>query len=69
MKKKRYQFLEILYKKDKIAMKYTLNSDSFSFHSTKVEEMFMKWMNRPSVTEMNRGGVYKMERRIKCKIN
>ena len=23
----------------------------------------MKWMNRPSVTEMERGGVYAMDRR------
>ena len=27
----------------------------------KVEEVSMKWMDRPSVTEMERGGVYEME--------
>ena len=26
-----------------------------------VEEVSMKWMDRPSVTEMQRGGVYEME--------
>ena len=27
----------------------------------RVEEVSMKWMDRPSVTEMERGGVYEME--------
>ena len=31
-----------------------------------VEEMFMKWMDRLSVTEMDRGGVYEMDRQTKC---
>ena len=26
-----------------------------------VEEVSMKWMDRPTVTEMERGGVYEME--------
>ena len=26
-----------------------------------VEEVSMKWMNRPSVTEMERGGVYEVD--------
>ena len=26
----------------------------------------MKWMDRPSVTEMESGGVYEMETRKKC---
>ena len=32
-----------------------------------VEEVSMKWMDRPCLTEMERGGVYEMERRKKCK--
>ena len=34
-----------------------------------VEEVSMKWMDRPSVTEIERGGVYEMDRRkktLKC---
>ena len=27
-----------------------------------VEEVSMKWMDRQSVTEMDRGGIYKMDR-------
>ena len=30
--------------------------------STLVEEVSMKWMDRPSVTEMERGGVYEIDR-------
>ena len=30
-------------------------------HERLVEEVSMKWMDRPSVTEMERGGVYEME--------
>ena len=30
-----------------------------------LEEVSMKWMDRPSVTEMERGGVYEMDRRKK----
>ena len=26
----------------------------------------MKWMDRPSVTEMERGGVHEMDRQKKC---
>ena len=26
----------------------------------------MKWIDRPSVTEMDKGGVYEMERQTKC---
>ena len=29
---------------------------------TGVEEVSMKWMDRPSVTEIDRGGVYDMDR-------
>ena len=29
----------------------------------------MKWIDRPSVTEMDRGGVYEMERRTKYQKN
>ena len=34
-----------------------------TFHQEQrpVEEVSMKWMDRPSVTEMERGGVYEME--------
>ena len=32
-----------------------------------VEEVSMKWMDRPSVTEMERGGVYEMDRRKSTK--
>ena len=31
------------------------------FISLLVEEVSMKWMDRPSVTEMERGGVYEVE--------
>ena len=31
--------------------------------------MSMKWIDRPSVTEMNRGGVYEFERQTKCQKN
>ena len=31
-----------------------------------VEEVLMKWMDKPSVTEMERGGVYKMGKQKKC---
>ena len=31
-----------------------------------VEEVSMKWMDRPSVKEMNRGGVYEMDGQTKC---
>ena len=35
-----------------------------------MEEVFMKWMDSPSVgpsvTEMNRGGVYEMDKQKKC---
>ena len=31
-----------------------------------VEEVSMKWMDRPSVTEMETGRVYEMDRRKKC---
>ena len=34
-----------------------------------LEEVSMKWMHRPSVTEMKRGGFYEMNRRTKCKKN
>ena len=27
----------------------------------------MKWMDGPSVTKMDRGGVYEMDRQTKCK--
>ena len=30
-----------------------------------VEEVSMKWIDRPSVTEMDRGGIYEMERKTK----
>ena len=56
MKKKRYHFLEILYQKDKITMKYTLDSDSFSFHS-----FFSKYQGR--------GSVYEMDKQTKCHRN
>ena len=26
----------------------------------------MKWMDRPSITELDRGGVYEMDRQTKC---
>ena len=29
----------------------------------------MKWMNRPSVTEINRGGVYEMDGQTNAKKN
>ena len=29
----------------------------------------MKWMDRPSVTEIDRGGVYEMDRQTKCQTN
>ena len=29
----------------------------------------MKWMDRPIVTEMERGGVYEMDRQKKCQPN
>ena len=29
----------------------------------------MKWMDGPSLTEMERGGVYEMDRHKKCKKN
>ena len=32
-----------------------------------VEEVSMKWMNKPSVTEMEKGGVYEMDRRKSAK--
>ena len=32
-----------------------------------VEEMSMKWMDRPSVTESERGGVYEIDRRKSAK--
>ena len=28
--------------------------------------MSLKWMDGPSVTEMDRGGVYEMDRQTKC---
>ena len=31
-----------------------------------IEEVSMKWMDRPSDTEMERGGVYEMDRQKKC---
>ena len=31
-----------------------------------VEEMSIKWMDKPSVTETDRGGVYKMDTQFKC---
>ena len=31
-----------------------------------VEEVSLKWMDRPSVTEMDRGGVYEMNKQKKC---
>ena len=34
-----------------------------------VEEVSMKWMDGPSVTEMDRGGVYEMDRQKKCQKN
>ena len=33
---------------------------------TGVEEVSMKWMDRPSVTEINRGSVYEIDRQTKC---
>ena len=33
-----------------------------------VEEVSMKGMDSPSVTEMNRGGVYEMDRQNKCQV-
>ena len=32
-----------------------------------VEEVSMQWMDRPSVTEMEIGGVYEMDRRKSAK--
>ena len=29
----------------------------------------MKWIDRPSVTEMDRGGIYEMDRQTKCHKN
>ena len=29
----------------------------------------MKWMDRPSVTEMDRGGVYEMDKQTMCQKN
>ena len=34
-----------------------------------VDEVSMKWMDRPSVTEMDTGGVYEMDRQTKCQKN
>ena len=34
-----------------------------------VEEVPVKWMDRPSATEINRGGASKMERHTKCHKN
>ena len=31
-----------------------------------LEGLSMKWVDRPRVTEMDRGGYYEMERRTKC---
>ena len=33
--------------------------------ATAVEEVSMKWMDRPSVTVIDRGGVYEMDRQTK----
>ena len=35
----------------------------------KVEEVPMKWIYRPSATEMNRGSAYEMDRQTKCHKN
>ena len=35
-------------------------------HRIWVEEVFMKWMDRQSVTEMERVGVYEMDKPKKC---
>jgi len=34
---------------------------TFNQEQIPIEEVSMKWMDRPSVTEMERGGVYEME--------
>ena len=34
-----------------------------------IEEVSMKLMDRPSFTEMERGGVYEMDRKTKCQKN
>ena len=31
-----------------------------------VEEVSLKWTDRPSVTEIDRGGVYEMDRHTMC---
>ena len=31
-----------------------------------LEKLSIKWMDRPSVTEMEKGGVYKLDRQKKC---
>ena len=36
-----------------------------SFHKFKLEEVSMKWMDGPSVTDIDRGGVYEMDGQIK----
>ena len=40
-----------------------LNKSSISWEGgfLTIEEVSMKWMDRPSVTEMERGGVYEIE--------
>ena len=34
-----------------------------------VEEVSMKWIDRPIVTEMDNGGVFEMDRGTKCQTN
>ena len=40
----------------------------YSTYIRSIEEVSMKWMDKPSVTEMDRGGAYEMERQTKCQI-
>ena len=47
------------------SVKYKLNGKWVS-KITLIEEVSMKWMDKPSVTEMNRGGDYEMDRHTKC---
>ena len=36
-----------------------------SYIQNKFEKVSMKWMDRPSVTDMDKGGVYEMDRQTK----
>ena len=40
-----------------------------SYENSHIEEVSIKWIDIPSVTEIDRGIVYEMERQTKCQTN